>query len=315
MTAEAPVRAAVAVDVGGTGVKGMLVGPDGRVHASAQAPTPVREGPDAVVAAVRGFVGDLAGAAEGVVPAAAGVVVPGEVDAAAGIARYSANIGWRDVPLRALLSEDLGVPVVVEHDVRAAGIAELVLGSAQGADDCVIVVIGTGIAAVLVSGGRTVHGATGLAGELGHVPVRPGGETCACGQRGCLETYASAGAVARRYARAGGEPLPTTEIVARLGTDPLADRVWAEAIGALTDAVITMTMTMDPSVVVLGGGLAQAGAVLLDPLRDGVAAGLTWRRPPRIELSPLGARAGRYGAAVLAWRAVGITDFAGWRLD
>ena len=126
------------------------------------------------------------------------------------------------------------MPVVVEHDVRAAGVAEVVLGSAQGADDCVIVVIGTASRG-MVSGGRPVHGATGLAGELGHVPVRPGGEICACGQRGCLETYASAGAIARRYVRAGGEPLSSVEIVSRLGTDALADRVWSEGVeGAAT---------------------------------------------------------------------------------
>lgn len=308
-------RVAVAVDVGGTGVKGMLVDEDGRVAASAQAPTPVGEGPDAVVAAVLRFAGELAGRAGPDSVAALGIVVPGSVDAAAGIARYAANIGWRDVPLRDLLTAQLGVPVVVEHDVRAAGVAELVLGSAHGAADCAIVVIGTGIAGVIISGGRPLHGAIGLAGELGHMPVRPGGEVCACGQLGCLETYASAGAIARRYARDGGAALSAQEVVERVDADPLAARVWNEAVGALVDAVIITTMAVDPAVVVLGGGLSQAGDRLVDPLRAGVAAGLTWRPPPRIDLSPLGARAGRYGAAVLAWQAVGGTDFAAWPLD
>jgi glucokinase len=308
-------RVAVAIDVGGTGVKGMVVGEDGRVLATSSAPTPAGDGPAAVVTAVRAFARELAGRAAGVPLAAAGLVVPGSVDAQAGIARYSANIGWRDVPFADLLTADLGVPVVLEHDVRAAGIAEVALGSAGGAADCAIVVIGTGIAGVLVCGGEVVRGATGLAGELGHMPVRPGGEQCACGQRGCLETYASAAAIARRYARDGGAARPTSEIVGRLDRDPLARRVWDEAVAALADAVIITTMATDPAVVVVGGGLSQAGEALFAPLRAAVTARLTWRPAPRLELSPLGAWAGRYGAAVLAWRTVGVTDFAGWPLD
>lgn len=307
-------KVVVAVDVGGTGVKGMLVDIGGRLLASNQAPTPVGDGPDAVVAAVRAFVGDLVRRADAPVEAV-GVVVPGSVDADAGIARYAANIGWRDVPLAALLAGDLGVPVVLDHDVRAAALAEVVLGAAKDVDDCVIIVIGTGIAGVIVSAGHPLQGAIRLAGEVGHMPVRPGGELCACGQRGCLETYASAAAVARRYARDGGEPISARDVVARVDRDPLAARVWREAVEALADGVVITTMTVDPAVVVLGGGLSQAGGALLDPLRSGVASRLTWRPPPRLELSPLGERAGRYGAAVLAWRAVGVDDFAGWALD
>ncbi len=307
-------RFVVAVDVGGTGVKGMVVDIGGRPLASSQAPTPVGDGPAAVVAAVRAFVRDLAGRVDGPVEAV-GVVVPGDVDAEAGVARYSVNIGWRDVPLAALLADDLGVPVVLDHDVRAAAVAEAVLGAAQGADDCVIIVIGTGIAGVIVSGGQVLRGAVRLAGELGHMPVRPGGELCACGQHGCLETYASAGAVARRYTRDGGGPVSAQDVVERIDRDPLAARVWQEAVGALADGVVIATMAVDPAVVVLGGGLSQAGGALLNPLRAGVAARLTWRPPPRLELSPLGERAGRYGAAVLAWRDVGVDDFAGWPLD
>src|SRR3569832_1102121 len=127
----------------------MVVDIGGRLYASSQAPTRVGDGPDAVVAAVRAFVRELAGRADGPVEAV-GVVVPGEVDAVAGIARYSANIGWRDVPLAALLADDLGVPVVLDHDVRAAAVAEAVLGAARGAGGCVIIVLGAGIDGVMV---------------------------------------------------------------------------------------------------------------------------------------------------------------------
>jgi glucokinase len=305
-----PRSVVAAVDVGGTGMKGVLVDDTGAVVASAEAATPVVDGPDAVVAAVREFVRALSGRDPDV--RAAGLVVPGFVDPDAGIARYSANIGWRDVPLRELVAADLRRPVVLEHDVRAAALAETTLGAARDTADAAIIVIGTGIAAVLISAGRVIRGAIGLAGELGHIPVRPGGEPCACGQRGCLETYASARAIARRYVEAGGDAVPAHVVVERIGEDALAARVWDDAVDTLADAVVTTTMIADPTVVVIGGGLAEAGETLLAPLRRAVGERLTWRPPPRIERSPLGPRAGRFGAAVLAWQAVGGADFARW---
>lgn len=310
MTAGGP--AVLAVDVGGTGIKAALVDDGGTLLRELQRPTPVAEGPLAVVAAVRAVARELAG--PGVV--SAGVVVPGSVDAASGTARYAANIGWTDVPLRDLIAADLGIPVALEHDVRAAGLAERTLGRAGGVADCLIVVIGTGIAGVVMSGGVALHGATGLAGEIGHVPAYPDGELCACGQRGCLETYASAAAIARRYLAAdGGRPdAPgAREIAAARESDPIAGRVWHEATEALGIALASVTMLLDPSLVVLGGGLAAAGDALLEPVRAALAARLTWRPAPAVELSPLGSRAGQVGAAILAWQAVGMVDFGSWR--
>jgi glucokinase len=312
--AAASAPAVVAIDVGGTGIKLALVDGSGVAREQAQLATPVADGPAAVVEAVRGAAAKLA------VPQAValGIVVPGEVDVAAGVARYSANIGWRDVPLRALLSADLGLPVVLDHDVRAAGLAERTLGRAAGVADCLLVVAGTGIAGVLIAGGATVRGATDLAGELGHIPVYPDGELCACGQRGCLETYASAAAIARRYAARTGaapdaaQPASAADVVATRGTDPAAAAVWAEATEALGIALATYTMLLDPALIVLGGGLAAAGDALLEPVREVLAARLTWRPPPRLTLSPLGGRAGLSGAALLAWQAVGRTDFTAW---
>ena len=154
-------------------------------------------------------------------------------------------------------------------------------------------------------GGGIVAGARGLAGEVGHLPVHPGGEPCACGQTGCLEVYASAGGIARRYAAATGTARPTHEVAAAVGTDPTATRVWEDALDALALGCITLTLTTDPAVIALGGGLAGAGAVLLDPLRDRLSAGLTWRSAPELVLSPLGATAGRTGIALRAWEAAG----------
>lgn len=300
----------LALDVGGTSMKAALVARDGEILRRADLQTPVASGPAAIVDALLALAGDLA------TPdvRAAGIVVPGVVDVAEGVARYSANLGWRDVPLGARLGTALGVPVVVDHDVRAAGLAERALGRARDVADVLVLVIGTGIAGVLISGGTHVRGATDLAGEIGHLPVYPDGEVCACGQRGCTETYASAAAIARRYVAAGGEPLSVPEIVAARPSVPLAERIWTEATGALALAVVSYTMLLDPTRIVLAGGLAEAGAALRDPVRAAVAERLVWRPAPEIAVSPLGGRAGLFGAALLAWRAIGEVDVADWTI-
>jgi glucokinase len=303
----------VAVDVGGTSIKGALIDATGRTVRTYEVGTPTAEGPDAVVAALRAVVGELAGGVDaGVV--GAGVVVPGVVDVERGVARYSVNLGWRDVALGEVLTHDLGVPVAVDHDVRAAGHAEGVLGLARGVADCLVVVIGTGIAGVVVAGGAPVRGATDLAGEIGHLPVYPDGDPCACGQRGCTETYASAAAIARRYLALTGRRLAAAGVLAARDSDPAAARVWADAAEALGLALTTYTMLLDPSLVVLAGGLSAAGAALREPVRDALAARLAWRPAPAVELSPLAGRAGQYGAALFAWRAAGRDLGADWRV-
>jgi len=289
----------VAVDVGGTSIKAARVSREGDLRDWTSVPTPVATGPDAVVAAVRDVVRGLAPGAEAV-----GLVVPGMVEVAAGVARYSANLGWRDVPLAELVAADTGLPVALEHDVRAAGLAERELGGARGAADALVVVIGTGVAGVIVSAGHALRGAIDLAGEVGHVPVYPDGERCACGQRGCLETYASAAAIARRYAARATAPRSTEEIVEHRGTAPVAAAVWAEATEALGIALATCTMLLDPALIVLSGGLAAAGAELLEPVAAVLAGRLAWRPAPPIALSPLAGRAGLHGAALLAWDAL-----------
>jgi glucokinase len=294
--------AVAAVDLGGTTIKGAVVDRAGRVLRERSRPTPAADGPDAVIAALLELIAELR--ADGEVDAV-GVVVPGHVDADAGRAVFAANVGFRDVPLRAIVAEATGLPALLEHDVRAAGVAEDELGATAGVEDYVLAVIGTGIAAVLKSGGRAVAGAISLPGELGHIPVWPGGELCSCGQRGCLERYSSAAAITRRYAQAGGEPgLSAGEVLARRVDDAAATRVWAEAITALALAFTTCTYLLDPELIVIGGGLSAAGEELLTPVQEELAKLILWRPVPTVKLSALGARAGLLGAAVLAQRLV-----------
>ncbi|MCZ2821026.1 ROK family protein [Modestobacter sp. VKM Ac-2977] len=299
--------AVLAIDVGGTSMKGAVVTRDGRPAVVERWPTdPATD----TVAAIAGHLRSLAGAAreQGLEVVGAGVVTPGMLDEASGTVVYASNLDWRDVPLRALLAEATGLPVVTGHDVRTAGLAEQLLGAARGVEDFVLVTIGTGVAAALVTGGRPVTGDGGAAGELGHIPMVPGGEACTCGQQGCLEVYASGAGLARRYAALSGVSLPAEDVVARLGRDADADRVWAEAMQVLAQGLVTATLLLDPTTIVLGGGFTAAGDALLEPVRAGLAAGLAWRSAPPVRVAELGSEAGWIGAAALALRSAGHAD-------
>lgn len=289
---------ALAVDLGGTAMKGAVVSEAGAVVAELTRPTPTADILGALVTLLR----DLRDVAPDEV-VGAGVATPGILDEERGIVHYASNLDWRDVPLLDILQSQLRLPVAVGHDVRAAGLAERRLGAARGFDDFVLIPIGTGVAAALVTAGGTITGATGAAGEFGHIPVIPGGEPCTCGQRGCLEVYMSGAGVARRYAEAGGEPLSARTIVSRLGSDALADRIWDEAVTVLAQGLVTMTLMLDPGVIVLGGGVSQAGDAMFGPLERKVRDGLAWRAAPSIVQSALGGDAGRTGAGLLAFGA------------
>jgi glucokinase len=296
----------VAIDVGGSACKGALVDDSGAVLYTESRPTGVERGVPAVVDTIADFAVALADRADGEV-AAGGLVVPGLVDDERGMAVYAANLGWRDLPLAPLVSERLGRPVALSHDVRTGGLAEGLVGAARGCTDFLFLPIGTGIAAAIVIDGVPYAGANAYGGELGHSPVVPHGERCACGQRGCLETYASAASIPRRYAAAGGVGATSAEaVLERASTgEALAQRIWNEAIDALATGLAFYSQLLDPAIVVLGGGLAEAGAALFEPLAAELAARLTFRPPPPLIPAALGSQAGCLGAAILAWRAAG----------
>ena len=293
----------VALDVGGTGMKCALVRPDGTVHHEERHPTLAARGPEAVTENILGVAAGLAGKAraDGLEPVAVGVAVPGVVDEENGVAVWSSNVGFRDVPLRNLIEERLGLPAALGHDVRVGGIAEARLGAGQGERHVLFAAIGTGIAAALVVNGAGYNGAHGAAGELGHIIVRPGGTPCPCGQNGCLEALASARAIGARYTELSGIADSTAfDVVSRIDTDKVARQVWHEAINALADGLITAQALFDVSVLVLGGGLAEAGDTLLGPLKYAMEKRLTFHRMPKIVKAALGDTAGCKGAALLA---------------
>jgi glucokinase len=297
-TADGPV---VALDVGGSSMKGAVLDAHSQVVGIHRWPTPRSDGPDAVISAVLGAVDTLLERSEGAV--AVGLVVPGLVDDRAGIALYSENIGWHDVRFRELVAERSGLPVGFGHDVRTGGLAERTLGAARGADDVLFLPIGTGISGAMYVAGELIENK--YAGEIGHIDVGSG-DPCACGAHGCLETIASGAAIAKRYNRAtGGSAAGAHEVVRLMAAgDHAAGIVWDEAIDALARALATYTSLLAPELVVIGGGLSGAGEVLLKPLRRRLGDLLVWQRKPRIVAAALGENAACLGAGLLARQAI-----------
>jgi glucokinase len=303
---------AIALDIGGTNLKGAVVDASGHSIASRS----VRAGNTGgqSIERIVELLKELRDHAQlfGHTVVGVGVVTPGMVDARNGMVRYASSLDWTDVPLRAILSAELGVPVEIGHDVRSSGLAESLFGASADVHNSVLIAIGTGVAASILSDGHPVVGAITTAGELGHIPAIPDGEDCTCGQRGCLEVYLSGAGLARRYAAAGGEPgLDAAAISARLGSDAIADQVWAEGVHAFALGLTSVTLLIDPLVIVLTGGVSRAGDRLLGPLRAELQKSLAWRKAPEIRLSELGTAGALIGAAVLAFRAGGRGDVTG----
>lgn len=276
------------VDVGGTTIKGIRISAAGSVLAEHRVPTPTLDPTgERVTEAVAEVVSALGGSGG----APVGVVVPGIVDEDLGVAVLSANVGFRSAPLRRLLEERLGTAVALGQDVRAGALAELRSGAGRGLEGAVaFVAVGTGIAAaILIDGHAVVSG--GWAGEIGQPVIGSGPHA---GRR--VEEIASASATARR----AGEP-DARAVAGRVAAgDPAATAVWAETVSVLADALAGIAATVAPSTIILGGGLAQAGDLLLDPLRTELSRRLDGMRVPRLVVAEHGDVAGALGAALLA---------------
>jgi len=292
----------LAFDVGGTDIKSALFDADGAARGLRRTPTPALGGEPAtaLIDELARLSDELRAQHPQVVPAALGFVVPGIVDADAGVGVFASNMGWRDAPLRDLAATRLELPVAFDHDVRSASWAEHRLGGARAHDDVIVLIIGTGIAGAILVGGEP-YTAGGYAGEIGHSPIADGPE-CACGARGCLEAIASAGAIARRYAaETGTAPDGARDVIARAAAgDQVAERIWDEALEALTMSLAQQTAMFAPQAIVIGGGLSRAGGAMFDELRTRLASRLSFHRMPRLLPAELGDDAGLLGAALRA---------------
>lgn len=257
-------RPRLGLDIGGTKIHGILLDPTGRILAEHVLPT--ERGSDGVVrsalAVARGCL-SLAGVERGAL-ASVGVGIPGQVDHLTGTVRTAVNLDIEHLALGERLGADLGVPVCVDNDVKAAA-----LGAAEhlGADEVTFLNVGTGVAAATVADGRLVRGEGNLAGEIGHIPVDPNGERCACGQRGCLEVLAGGAGIAERLAPLAPQiSLPSLFEAAAAGSPDAAAEAARISAGIAT-AVQLVVLTQGSSRVVLGGGVVHTARGLVDEVR------------------------------------------------
>lgn len=303
-----PASVHIGLDVGGTKVLGVALGPDDVVLADVRMGS--EPGPDKVVdiaAAAACALADRVGAPLAAL-AGIGIGIPGVVDARRGVLTHAVNlgVGGDGLPLAERLSQRTGLPVAVENDVNAAALGASRVLELDGTD-LAYLSVGTGLAAGIVLSGRLRRGARGGAGEVGHIPVDPAGPMCPCGQRGCLEAVASGSAIARAWPVENGHS-PTAALFRRAADgDVEARRVRTRIADHLAAAVQLLVLTVDVDVVVLGGGVSEVG----DQLRLAVADALSQRGrtspflasldlPARVTLAPVGRPIAALGAALLA---------------
>ncbi|MDH4352889.1 MAG: ROK family protein, partial [Actinomycetota bacterium] len=260
----------IGVDVGGTKVAAGVADEAGHLLEELRTSTPEASYPD-LVAAIAGVTGELADRHQ---VTGVGLAIAGNVRVDGSGVLFSPNIpGLADEPLRDDLQARTGLPVVVANDADAAAWAEFRFGGhlavGEGGDDLLMVALGTGLGSGLVLDGRLYRGAHGFAGEAGHLPVVRDGRPCPCGSRGCWERYASGTALLEDFREAGGDPTlggPEVTQAARAG-DPLATAAF-QAVGQwLGHGLAGLVAVLDPGVIVVGGGLADAGELLLGPAR------------------------------------------------
>ena len=313
----------IGVDIGGTKIAGGIVDRDGGILLRSRQATPVRT-PGGVVAAIVEVVQELQAStsAQGLGPiVGVGLGAAGLVDETRSIVRFAPNLDWQEEPLGPAVAEGTGLPVVVENDANAAAWGEFRFGAGRDAHDLVAVTVGTGIGGGIVLHDELVRGAYGMAAEFGHLVRVPDGRLCGCGRRGCWEQYASGNALLRKardlaaerrseaselLSLGDGTPEGVTgqhiTVAARLG-DPVALEAFARIGRWLGTGLADVAALLDPAMFVLGGGVSEAGELLLAPTRAAFESALvagTHRPRAQVVVAELGNDAGLVGAADLA---------------
>ncbi|MCL2466834.1 MAG: ROK family glucokinase [Micrococcales bacterium] len=310
---------AIGVDVGGTKIAAGVVTADGQIVAKTTLRTD-RSSADSVdagiVAACESLLGDYD-------VTAVGLAAPGFISADRTTVHFAPNLPWRDHPLRQNVARRLGIDTVaVENDASAAGWAESRFGAAKGLSDVVMLTLGTGLGGAIITGGALVRGAWGMAAEIGHMRVVPEGHHCGCGQEGCWEQYVSGSALVREaQAVASSRPVRATRLLELAGGkarritgvhitkaaregDELSLELLAWIGRWVGEGAASLVAVLDPQIVVVGGGLSDAGDMVLVPARYAFERRLSageFRPLVPIEVAALGNDAGIVGAADLAW--------------
>jgi len=314
--------ATIGLDIGGTKISGAVVDGSGAVLAKGRKDTPAHD-PAAIVEEVAHLIRELS--SEHKVDAV-GVACAGFIDRPRSTVYFAPNLAWQDEPLKERLESVVDLPIVLENDANAAAWGEFRFGAAAEADDMVMVTVGTGLGGGIVIDGLLMLGAFGVAAELGHMRVVPNGIRCGCGNRGCWEQYASGTALVREAREliisgtphaarlselCAGDPAvltgPNVTTAAAEG-DPAAVELLADLGTWLGEGLASVAAILDPELIVVGGGVSEAGSLLIDPALAAFRRQLTGRghRPEaRFALASLGNDAGMIGAADLAARVRG----------
>jgi glucokinase len=310
---------AIGIDLGGTKIAGALVDPDGCLANEVRLPTRAEEGPGRVIDRILECIAALRDAASGPV-VGVGIGAAGSTDSRRGVVLLASNLKWANVPLRDLVAERLGPEwqgrVFVDKDTNAAALGEMRCGAGRGARHLLYVTVGTGVGGGMVLDGRLYHGASEGASDIGHLVLEPSGALCGCGKRGCLETLASGPAIARqaRVALDEGRPSSLAElnrasltgvdvVQAAEAGDSLASEVLGWAGHYLGVALAYYVDLNNPELILIGGGVAAAGDLLLAPIRSTIAerALPNNAQAARVVLAGLGPDSGTVGAASLVF--------------
>ena len=316
----------VGIDLGGTFIKFTATDQQGGASEIFELPTPTDGGPEGLVEQMVNGARKAIEACEdnGDKVIGVGVGSPGPLDLKAGLVIAMPNIaGMVNVPLRDMISEPLGLPVVLENDANAAAYGEYISGAGKDTHDLVVLTLGTGVGGGIVVDGELLHGSHEIGAELGHMILVPDGALCGCGQRGCMEQYCSAKFMAERTMARMASEKPQTALNAvmesdgsidakaindaRAAGDAFAAEAWDQTARYLALGCVSLARIFDPDKIVLTGGMAKAGDDLVEPVRKHFAD-LHWSMTEiktEVAIATLGSDAGSIGAAGVAWRRFG----------
>ena len=307
------------IDIGASNIAAAIVSSDFAILGRAK--TKVRTGIDAadfyedIAATARQAVENAGVAMEDI--AYCGIGCPGVISSHSGVLEYSGNLGFSDLPLGYEMSKRLGMSTYIENDANCAALGEVYAGAAKDAQSALVVTVGTGIGGGIVIDGEIYSGVNGIAGEIGHMVIFPGGNECSCGRKGCWEAYASATALKRRtreamsadpdslmwkYAPGLDKVSGKTAFRAKADGDASATLVVESYIYYLAEGIANCINILQPEVVCIGGGVSNEGDNLMIPLREHVSRYRFGRgniRQPRIVAAELSGEAGIIGAAML----------------
>jgi glucokinase len=318
---------AFAVDLGGTNIRGAIVNQNGEIQHHRNVRTAVRGGVYAIVDQIVQLAEEVFEEFGSRDVIGVGVVAPGPLEPKAGIVRFAPNLpGWENVPLARLLEERLDMPVVLGNDGNCAALGESMFGAGKHVDNLIYLALGTGLGAGIIHQGQLIEGVAGLGGEIGHVPVDANGPRCTCGGIGCMETFIGGWAIERHGELAvhserstlirelAGDERISAEVVAEAARqgDRIAIEIFARAGRALAVGMGGMINVFNPELIVIGGGLARAGDLIMEPFRTALPNHTLVPIFKHVAVVPsaLGTHTGVFGAAanVFYLRPDGLTS-------